>query len=459
MTKMTQPWQQGDLLEIAITDLTDTGEGLGRVDNRVVLIPDVVPGDRALVRLVRVKSQYAQGQLHKLLESSPFRIRPHCLVADKCGGCQWQPIDYDYQLQMKRHLVIQNLQRIGGFTDPVVHPVLPSPSPLGYRNKATYPLGLGATGQVKAGYYQKGSHRLINLNQCPVQDPRLNPLLQSIKQDLQKPRWSIYDETKRTGELRHLSLRVGQRTGEILLTLVVTTGNLPGIQEQAQKWLTTYPGLVGVCLNYNPGHHNVILGSRTECVAGRPYLRENFAGLEFHLTSDTFFQINTEVAEDLLNWILQTLNCQGNETVVDAYCGIGTFTLPLAQKVKKVLGLEVQETAVEQAKLNAARNGLDQVQFQTGTVETLLEQLTEVPDIVLLDPPRKGCDPKVLETLLTLKPDRIVYISCKPATLARDLKILCQPGGYELTQVQPADFFPQTPHVESAAVLRKVSAE
>lgn len=458
MTKITQVWQQGDLLEVSITDLTDTGDGVGRVDNRVVFIPDTVPGDRALVRLVRVKSQYATGHLHQLLAASPARIRPHCLVADKCGGCQWQAVDYQYQLETKRNLVIQALERIGGFGAAVVHPVLPSPSPLGYRNKATYPLGLGSRGQVKAGYYQKGSHRLINLNQCPVQDERLNPLLAGLKGDIQGRDWSIYDEGKKTGELRHLSLRIGRRTGEILVTLVVTQGQLIGIADQAQRWLQEYPNIVGVCLNYQPDHNNVIFGEKTDCVAGRPYIREQFSGLEFHLTADTFFQVNTEVAEGLLGWVSQRLNLQGDETLVDAYCGVGTFTLPLAQRVKTAIGLEVQKTAVAQAQLNAQINGLTNVRFIAGTVETLLGQVG-VPDVVLLDPPRKGCDQKVLETLLMLKPECIVYMSCKPATLARDLKFLCQSGEYELEQVQPADFFPQTSHVESAALLTRQQSD
>jgi 23S rRNA (uracil1939-C5)-methyltransferase len=456
-TRIDEPtpdlWRQGELVEVSITDLNDTGEGVGRLGGRVVFVPDTVTGDRVLVRLVQVKPNYATGKLHQVLEESPHRIRAKCMVADKCGGCQWQHIASEYQQSAKHNLVVQALERIGGFTAPPVAPILTADSSLAYRNKATYPLKRSSTGQVQAGYYQKGSHQLINLNQCPVQDSRLNPLLAEIKQDIQQLGWSVYDERRHQGRLRHLSLRIGRRTGEMLLTLIATDWNLKDLEVQAQKWLTRYPKLVGIFVNRNPNRTNVIFGSETRCIAGQPYLREEFAGLEFQLLPETFFQVNTEAAEALLNAIAQQLALQGDEVLVDAYCGIGTFTLPLAQRVRQAIGLEVQPASVEQAQLNAQRNGISNVIFKTGAVETLLPQLGITPDVVLLDPPRKGCDREVIETLLDTSPGRIVYISCKPATLARDLKLLCQTGSYQLTHVQPADFFPQTSHVECAAFL------
>ncbi|MBW4678975.1 MAG: 23S rRNA (uracil(1939)-C(5))-methyltransferase RlmD [Microcoleus vaginatus WJT46-NPBG5] len=446
-------WQQGELVEVAITDLSDTGEGVGRFDGRVVFVPDTVPGDRLLARLVQVKPQYATGKIHELLESSPHRIRPSCIVADKCGGCQWQHIDYSYQLEAKRNQVIQALERIGGIAVPPVEPVLAPPAALGYRNKATYPLGMSSTGNVQAGYYQKNSHRLVNLNRCPIQDDRLDPLLAEVKQDIQRQGWRVYDEKYHRGEVRHLSLRIGRRTGEILLTLVARTGDLAEIEAQAQVWLKRYPQLVGVCLNINSAKTNAIFGKETHCIAGLPYIHEEFAGLQFQLRADTFFQVNTEAAEALLEAMVNQLDLQGDEVLVDAYCGIGTFTLPLAKRVREAIGLEMQPAAVEQAQLNAQLNNLTNTSFRVGEVETLLPQLGVTPDIVLIDPPRKGCDRTVLETLVQIQPRRIVYVSCKPATLARDLKFLCNAGGYRLTRVQPADFFPQTSHVECAAFL------
>lgn len=448
-------WQQGEVIELEISDLSDTGDGVGRFDQRVVFVPDTVVGDRTLVRLTHVKPKYAHATLKQILQPSPQRIRPSCIVADKCGSCQWQHINYDYQLTAKHNQVIQALERIGGFVNPPVAPVLSTSSSLGYRNKATYPVRISATGQVQAGYYQKGSHQLINLNQCPVQDSRLNPLLAEVKQDIQKQGWSIYDEKRHQGQIRHLSLRIGRRTGEMLLTLVVKDRNLPDIETQAQEWLQRYPQLVGVCLNRNSDRTNAIFGKDTTCIAGIPYLQEKFAGLEFQIRPDTFFQVHTETAEALLQVIQSELNLQGHEVLVDAYCGIGTLTLPLAKQARQVIGLEVQSAAVEQAIFNAQQNGINNVTFQVGAVEKNLPNLGIIPDIVLLDPPRKGCEANVIKSLLNLKPSRIIYVSCKVATLARDLKLLCEHGQYHLTKVQPADFFPQTAHVETAAFLQQ----
>jgi 23S rRNA (uracil1939-C5)-methyltransferase len=446
-------WQQGQLLELTIDDLNHSGEGVGRWQGRVVFVPDTVPGDQITVRLVRVKPTYAQGKLHRLQQASPHRVRASCIVADKCGGCQWQQVDYAYQLEVKRNLVQQDLERIGGFSQPPVAPVLAA-APLAYRNKATYPVQLGQDGAVQAGYYQKGSHFLINLNQCPIQDSRLNPFLTRIKLDVQKQGWQVYDEKTHRGEVRHLSLRIGRHTGEVLLTVVSRSSNLAKLEQHAQKWMERYPDLVGVCLNLNPARSNAIFGPETRCITGRDYLREQFAGLEFQIQPTTFFQVNTEQAEALLEVIHSQLQLRGHEVLVDAYCGIGTMSLPLARRVKQVIGIEVQPESIQQAQQNAKLNGIENAEFQVGEVETLLPQIAVRPDIVLLDPPRKGCDAQVLETLLQIRPQQIVYVSCNSATLARDLKQLS--SAYSLQQVQPADFFPQTAHVEAAAFLRLV---
>ncbi len=451
----TGSWKQGELVEVTIDALSDSGDGVGRFENRVVFVPDTVSGDRVLVRLIRVKPQYAIGKLHDLIEASLHRIRPSCMVADKCGGCQWQHVEYSHQLEAKRDQVVQALTRIGGFEGVVVDPVLHVTEPLSYRNKATYPLARSQSGQVQAGYYQKGTHHIVNLNQCPIQDARLNPILSEIKQDLYDRNWAIYDEKQHRGKLRHLSLRIGRRTGEVLLTLVSKEPNLPGIEEQAQTWLDRYPDLVGVSINVNRDRTNAIFGDETRLVAGRSFLNEQFAGLTFQIRSDTFFQVHTEQAEALLQTILDELKLQGDETVVDAYCGIGTMTLPIAQHVKTAIGLDIQPSAIDQAQQNAELNHIQNVQFQTGAVEEVLATLNVDPDIVLLDPPRKGCDAGVLETLRQWHPNRIVYVSCNPATLARDLKVLCAEEAYQLVRVQPADFFPQTAHVECAAFLTK----
>lgn len=457
---MTQ-WQQGSLIEVTITDVSHSGDGVGRFEDRVIFVPDAVTGDRCRVRLIRVKKDYSYGQIEELLENSPYRIRPRCLVANKCGGCQWQHIEDGHQKELKYQHVKDNLVKIGQFSDPPVFPLLdiPSLTTLHYRNKATYPLGRSSDGQVKAGYYRRQSHQIVNLNQCPVQDQRLNPLLAEIKKDIEAKGWSIYNESKHQGKLRHLSLRIGRHTGEILLTLVTTDSKLTDITTQAETWMQRYPELVGVCLNINPRKTNVIFGEETQVIVGKGYIQEIFADLQFSLAADTFFQVNTEAAEALLSLILQKLQLQGTEILVDAYCGVGTFTLPLAKRVKMAYGIESYAKSIEQAKLNAKINQIDNIEWITGKVEDILEQLTFKPDILLLDPPRKGCDIRVIESILSHLPSRLVYISCQPATLARDLSLLCQTRNYRLKGVYPIDFFPQTPHVECLADLEVVKPD
>ncbi|MDJ0511596.1 MAG: 23S rRNA (uracil(1939)-C(5))-methyltransferase RlmD [Crocosphaera sp.] len=451
---MSSSYQQGNLVELDISDLSHSGDGVAKLDGKAVFVANTVTGDRIIARLTHVKKQYAYGKLQQIISSSPHRIRPNCIVADKCGGCQWQHIDYNYQLSAKQSQVIQALKRIGGFESPSVLSPLPSQAILGYRNKATYPLGRSQNGTVQAGYYQRNTHQLINLNQCPIQDTRLNPILAEVKQDIQKQGWSIYNEKTHQGKLRHLSLRIGQRTGEILLTLVSTSQKLTHLEQQAQIWLDRYPNLVGVSLNYNPYQGNRIFGQETFNILGRHYLVETFAQLPFQLGSDTFFQINSEAAETLLGFLLEKLSLKGSENIVDAYCGVGTFTLPLATKVACSVGIELNPHSIQKAKINAKISQINNVQFYQGTVEETLPLLNLSADIVILDPPRKGCEPSVIDTLKAIKPPVIIYISCQPATLARDLKKLCQQDVYQLEWVQPIDFFPQTPHVESIALIR-----
>ena len=449
--------KQGDIVTVKITDLNTNGEGVGRVEGKVVFVPDTVTGDCVQARVERVKNKYVTGTLRNVLASSEHRIRPRCMVADKCGGCQWQHIDEAYQRQAKQQQVLQAMQRIGGFDNLEIAPILHQEKSLNYRNKSTYPLKLSATGKVQAGYYRKGSHKLINLNQCPVQDERLHPLLAEVKKDIHYRGWSIYDETTSQWQLRHLALRIGIRTGEMLLTLVSTDDKLPDLSEQAAIWLDRYPGLVGVCLNLNRDRTNVIFGKETRTIAGESSISEIFAGVKLQIAADTFFQVNTVAAEMLLEYIVQQLQLRGDEVLLDAYCGIGTFTLPLSQKVKYAVGIEYSETSVAQARQNAELNQIRNVEFIEGKVAESLQNLKIKPNIVLLDPPRKGCSSQTIESLLQLKPETIVYISCKPATLARDSKLLVESGEYILSHVRSADFFPQTTHVESVAIFKKTA--
>ena len=448
------------IVTLEIQSLNASGDGIGRTEDSslAIFVPNTVPGDRIRARLTKLKRNYGYGVLVEILEPSADRIRPPCIVADKCGGCQWMFVNYEQQLKSKQAQVQQALTRIGKFQNPTVLDILPAQTPLGYRNKVTYPLQQNSSsGQVKAGYFQRGTHKLINLNQCPIQDESFNPLLSALKKDIQHRKWSIYNEQNRQGLLRHLGLRVGRRTGEILITLVSTQREVPQIQEQADRWLQTYPEVVGVHLNINSDACNRIFGPETYRLAGQAHLTEILAGLKFCIRPTTFFQVFTEQAETILLKITQTLDLKGHETLIDAYCGIGTLSLPLAQKVRSVLGIESHIPSIEQAQANAALNRIHNVTFQAGTVETVLATVQDTPDIIVLDPPRKGCASEVLNQIQRLRPAKMLYLSCNPSTLARDLELLCRDGNYELIWVQPVDFFPQTSHVESLAYLERVN--
>ncbi len=447
----------GAKIPLTITDLADNGCGVGRYEDFVVFVPNTVPGDQLLVKIDRIKRHWSTGKVMEIVSPSPDRVRPHCIVADKCGGCQWQFVSYGYQLQAKQNQVAQALVRLGKFPAPAIQaklaPILGAPQAFHYRNKVTYPIATDSTGKIKVGYYQSNSHKLINLNQCPVQDQRLDLLLTTVKQDLIRSGWSVYNEATHQGNLRHLGFRIGRRSGEILITIVSQSRELNQLEQIAHSWLEL-PGVVGVVLNHNDQPGNVILGKDSYCVAGRNYVVEIFCDLTFHLTSDTFFQIYTEQAELLVQLLLDCLDLKGTETIVDAYCGIGTFTLPLAQYSQKCYGIEIQPQAITQAQHNARINHLtDRVEFLVGKVEDLLPHLAIQPDILLLDPPRKGCEPEVIEFIRQSAIDRVVYISCNPATLARDLQILCATDRYEIAKIQPIDFFPQTAHVETMVLL------
>ncbi|NJK64271.1 MAG: 23S rRNA (uracil(1939)-C(5))-methyltransferase RlmD [Synechococcaceae cyanobacterium SM2_3_1] len=454
LVPLSSVWQPGSIVPLQITALTSEGDGVGHIQGRVVFVPQAVPGDELEVKLVKVKPSYAQAVPVAIQTPSAHRIQPACIVADKCGGCQWQQVAYAKQLQAKQEAVQDALQRIGKLGLPPPLPIMGADAVLHYRNKVTYPIQTRPDGRLVMGYYQRGSHHLINLNQCPVQDQRLDVYLQEIKQDLQRTGWPVYDEHTHTGSLRHLGLRIGRRTGQVLITLVVREANLPGLENWAQAWLQRYPDLVGVCVNVNAARTNAIFGPKTEVIAGVATLQEIFADLTLTLDSTSFFQVYTEQAEHFFTWIVEEMHLQGTATVVDAYCGIGTLSLLVAPQVRRVIGIESHAAAVARAEQNSAANQLDNLDFHPGKVEAILPLLQDV-DQVILDPPRKGCDGEVLKALQQLQPQQIVYISCHAATLARDLQPLIQNQQYSIRQWRAADFFPQTGHVESVVFLQR----
>jgi 23S rRNA (uracil1939-C5)-methyltransferase len=444
----------GAQLELAIDDLDQEGRGLGRHDGAVVFVEGGLPGEWLRVRLVHRARRHWLAELVAVLTPSPERRRPPCILADRCGGCTLQALAPSAQQQWKQQRVATALQRIGGLDAPV-RPLLAAPDDLGYRNRAVIPLEL-REGRLRAGYYQRGSHRIVNLNHCPVLDPRLDGLIAPLKADLEASDWPVDRHAGAPdGGLRHLALRVGSHSGEVLITLISAHGDLPGLEDLARFWLERWPALVGVCLNLQPDPGNRLMGAHTRVLAGRGELREAFAGLELMVAADSFFQVHTRQAERVVPLLFEALeDVQGY--LVDAYCGIGTFSLPLAAAGWRVLGLEQQGAAVALARRNAAANGLsDTTCFEEAVVGEVLAERLPGSDALFVDPPRKGLEGPALAAIVAGGPPRLLYLSCDPATQARDLALLVREGGYQLRWLQPIDFFPNTSHVETLAVLHR----
>ena len=444
----------GQRLELAIDGCGHDGQGVGRWHDWAVFIPGALPGERVEARLRRVAKRHLEADLVGVVEPCPDRQKPACILADHCGGCSLQHCTEAAQAALKQQQVAETVRRLGGLAI-TPEPIWQAPQALGYRNRALIPLERATDGSIRAGYYRRGSHRIVNMNRCPVLDPRIDQLVEPIKHDLTNTDWPVDVNLSDGGGLRHLALRVGHHSGELLITLVSSHAELPGLTELAQVWMGRWPALVGVGLNLQPRASNVVLGPTTELVLGRPWLLERFAGIELHIGADTFFQVNTPQAERLVPLLAQFFGADRAPQLLDAYCGIGTFALPLAAAGASVLGLELHGQSVQQARANAVRAGLPTTDFLEGDVGTLLQAHLGGVDGLVVDPPRKGLSDDARQAIEANPPPRLAYISCNPATLARDLASLCGVAGYRVVRLQPVDFFPQTSHVECVALLQR----
>ncbi len=452
----------GEKLQLEITDLGHQGQGVGRHEGQVVFVSGALPGDTVQVRLLAVARRHLVGQLQRVITPSAQRRRPPCILADNCGGCSLQPLEDGAEAAWKQRSLEQTLQRIGGLTAPV-RPLLAAESTLGYRNRALIPLERNVEGRLRAGYYRRGSHRIVNMARCPVLDPRIDALIAPLKADLEASDWPV-DRHGGDGEsdqgpgLRHLGLRVGVATGELLITLISSHDDLPGLEEHATAWRERWSDLVGVCLNLQPLPTNRLMGEETRLIKGREWINESFAGLRFRIAADTFFQVNTRQAERLVPFLMEALGPgPGAGTLLDAYSGIGTYSLPLAAAGWQVHGLELNPRAVAMARLNAAANQLEErAVFEQADVPQVLEERLQGMEALVLDPPRKGLTPDAIAAIMAQPPARIAYVSCDPASLGRDLAQLCGSGTYRPKWVQPVDFFPNTSHVEALAALERI---
>jgi len=456
MPKEKPPVSTGQTIEINIMDLNHNGEGVGRVDSFTVFVPMALPGDRVKASVISVKKSYARALLRAVLTPSPHRIDSQCRHFEHCGGCQLQHLEYGEQLHRKRQIVHDALRRLGGL-DLKVLPVLGMAEPWSYRNKAQFPMGIERK-VIKAGFFRRGTHDIVNLKNCPIQHSVIDNAFRTARDIIQEMGISIYEEKTHRGLLRHLVIRASHLGDQVLVILVTNGRDFPQAQSFVDALSSKTPGLVGVVQNINTHRGNVVLGGENILLWGKPYLIEKLSELSYLVSPGSFFQINSAQAEVLFGQVEKYAALTGSETVFDLYCGTGTIALYLSRKAGRVVGIESFPPAVDDARKNALLNGITNAEFFTGPAEDIFPGLLAQgysSDVVIVDPPRKGCDEKLLSTIAAANPRRFIYVSCNPSTLARDLRYLKEKG-YSASEVQPIDMFPHTAHVECVVLMSRV---
>ena len=527
------PVAKNDEVILEIIGMTHEGEGVGRVEGFTLFVQGALPGEKVRAKVLKTKKQYGYAKLLELVDRSQHRIAPPCPIYDQCGGCQLQHMDYTAQLEWKRQLVIDNLERIGklrvvregsgvegaspaaggmsgqadaatagqnasdreaqvngehrntglhqepgagnisgtGLHDEpgadfgtglhqepeagiIVRPTLGMNEPWRYRNKSQVPIGVTEGGLV-GGFYARGSHRIVDMETCLIQHEQNDEVVRRVKAIGRRLGITAYDEESGQGLLRHVVVKIGFATGEMMIVLVTNGERIPRMNEWITAIREELPAVVSVCQNINTRKTNVIFGDVTRVLWGREVIHDYIGDVKFAISARSFYQVNPAQTEVLYGKTVEYAGLTGEETVIDAYCGIGTISLFLAQHAKKVYGVEIVKEAIEDARANAELNGMAHVEFEVGASEDVIPRWKEQgieADVIVVDPPRKGCDPRLLETILQMKPERVVYVSCNPSTLARDLRVL-EDGGYRTVEVTPVDMFPHTVHVESVAEL------
>ena len=454
-------FKKNTVVTLDITDMGQDGEGIGKVEGYTLFVKDAVIGDRVQVKVMKAKKSYGYARLLEILSPSPDRVEPRCACARQCGGCQIQALSYESQLKFKEEKVRGCLERIGGFTRIPLQPIIGMESPYRYRNKAQFPIGTGKDGRPVAGFYAGRTHSIIPQEDCVLGVRENQAILEVILGFMEEYGIPAYREEEGSGLVRHVLIRSGFATRELMVCLVINGETLPKAQVLVDR-LKDIAGMASISLNINTARTNVILGDRVEVLWGKPYIEDVLDGVRYQISPLSFYQVNPIQTRELYRKALQYAGLHGTETVWDLYCGIGTISLFLAGQAGKVYGVEIVPPAIEDARKNARLNGIENAEFFVGRAEEVLprkyreEQISA--DVIVVDPPRKGCDSAVLETMLQMRPKRIVYISCDPATLARDLKILCQ-GRYKLQKVEPVDMFPHTTHVETVVLLSKLNTK
>ena len=448
-------FRKNDIVTLEIVDCGTDGEGIGKADGFTVFVKDAVIGDTVTAKIMKAKKNYGYGRLMEILNASPYRVEPVCPSARQCGGCQLQAVSYEEQKVFKEKKLRGHLERIGGFTEFPMEPLIGMDDPYHYRNKAQFPVGRNKEGRIVTGFYAGRTHAIIENRDCALGIPQNKDVLDRVIAHMEKYNIAPYDEATGKGLVRHIFVRYGFFTGELMVCLIINGQDLPHQRELVEK-LCEIPGMTSISLNMNKKRSNVILGDKVKTIWGEDYITDKIGDISYEISPLSFFQVNPKQTWKLYSKALEYADLHGEETVWDLYCGIGTISLFLAQKAKFVRGVEIVPAAIEDAKRNAQINHIENVEFFVGKAEEVLPREYEkngvYADVIVVDPPRKGCDEMLLKTILKMQPKRVVYVSCDSATLARDLRFLCD-NGYELKKVCGVDQFPQTVHVETVVLL------
>ncbi|HAU85419.1 MAG TPA: 23S rRNA (uracil(1939)-C(5))-methyltransferase RlmD [Lachnospiraceae bacterium] len=461
---MAKEINKNDEFELEIDDIGTEGEGIAHIDGYALFIKDAIPGDVVRVKVIKAKKNYGYGRLIKIVKPSKDRVQPVCPVARQCGGCQIQHLSYDAQLAYKENKIKNCLVRLGKFPkeqiDKIMEPLMGMEEPYHYRNKAQFPVGRNKDGELVTGFYASRTHSIIPATHCAIQDKRNEEILNTVLEFMKEFDIEPYDEVTHTGLVRHILTRVGYHTGEIMVCLVLNGKNLPH-QDVFVERLAKIEGMKSISINVNREKTNVILGNKVKTLWGTDYIVDSIGTIQYQISPLSFYQVNPVQTQKLYQAALDYAGLTGNEIVWDLYCGIGTISLFLAKQAKMVYGVEIVPEAIADANRNKEFNQIKNVEFFVGASERVLpEKYRESggkmsADVIVVDPPRKGCDVSLLQTILDMGPERVVYVSCDPATLARDLRFLCD-GGYDLMKVRGCDMFGHSGHVETVVQLVRV---
>ena len=439
-----------------ITAVSSDGNGICRIDGYTVFVPQTVTGDKVRILIVKANKGYGYGKLIEVITPSPDRTEPVCKSYKRCGGCQLMHMDYTYQLKVKADIIENAMRRIGGMKDFTVSDMVGAENPYRYRNKMIFPVGADKNGGIMCGFYAQRSHDIMPLDDCFAGGKFNAEIICAVKEYMLENNVSTYDENTHSGLVRRIFTRVSRKYGDIMVVISVNGRNIPNREALISKLREKSGKITGIILNINKKNTNLVLGDENITIWGCDTITDSLLGLDFKISPHSFYQINPAMTEKLYAKALEYANLGGNENVMDIYCGIGTISLCAAKMSKHVTGVEIVERAIEDARENAAANGINNADFYASSAEDIVPKLIESgekPDVVILDPPRKGSDEKTLSAVVTAKPERIVYVSCNPATLARDVKFLHE-NGYSLISACGFDMFPNTVHVETIVLLQ-----